>query len=57
MLQIASYFFVIGIIWFVVDAFLIPGLVRARQDEVRRRIAFEMLGPDPRTSVPSVGPG
>lgn len=38
-LQIISYFFVVGIIWFVIDAFLLPDLVRARQEEIRRRIA------------------
>lgn len=42
-LQIISYFFVIGIIWFVIDAFLLPGLVRARQDEARRRIAGDLV--------------
>lgn len=41
-LQIISYFFVIGVIWFIIDAFLLPDLVRARQDEVRRRIAGDL---------------
>ncbi|MFG1403179.1 TM2 domain-containing protein [Xanthobacter sediminis] len=42
-LQIVSYFFVIGVIWFIVDAFLLPDLVRARQEEIRRRIAGQIL--------------
>lgn len=42
-LQIISYFFVIGVIWFIIDAFILPRLVRERQDEVRRRIASELL--------------
>ncbi len=43
MLQIISYLFAIGVIWFIVDAFLLPRLVRERQEEARRRIATEML--------------
>ncbi|MFG1358588.1 TM2 domain-containing protein [Xanthobacter pseudotagetidis] len=43
-LQIVSYFFVIGVFWFLLDAFLLPGLVRERQNEVRRRLAAELLG-------------
>lgn len=55
-LQIISYFFVIGLIWLIIDAFLLPGLVRERQNETRRRIALETFGPDPvTTSVPASG--
>lgn len=42
-LQIISYFFVVGVIWFIIDAFILPRLVHERQDEVRRRIASELL--------------
>lgn len=56
-LQIISYFFVIGVFWFILDAFLLPGLVREKQNEARKRIAFETFGADPAggTSVPTVG--
>lgn len=42
-LQIISYLFALGFIWLIVDAFLLPRLVRERQEEARRRIATEML--------------
>lgn len=45
-LQIISYFFVIGIIWFIIDGFLLPRLVREKQEEARRRIAMELLAGD-----------
>ncbi len=41
-LQIVSYLFVVGIIWWVIDGILTYGLVRARQDEVRRRLAADL---------------
>jgi len=43
-LQILSYFILIGIIWWVIDAFLIPGMIREKQDEIRRRMMVQMAG-------------
>lgn len=40
--QIISYFFVVGVIWWVVDLFLTYGMVREKQAEMRRRIAAEL---------------
>jgi TM2 domain-containing membrane protein YozV len=37
-LQILCYFIVIGFIWVLIDAFLIPGMIRDKQDEIRRRL-------------------
>jgi len=37
-LQILSYLVIIGFVWFIVDLFLIPGLVRAKQAEIRDRL-------------------
>jgi TM2 domain-containing membrane protein YozV len=34
-LQIASYFVLIGFVWLLIDAILIPGMIRERQDEIR----------------------
>lgn len=34
-LQILSYFILIGFVWLLVDAVLIPGMIRDRQDEIR----------------------
>lgn len=43
-LQILSFFILIGFIWVIVDIFLIPGMVRARQDELRRTLASTLRG-------------
>lgn len=43
-LQVLSYFFVVGFVWLIVDAFLIPTMVRERQDEFRWRY-MEALHP------------
>lgn len=42
LLQIASYFLVIGLIWWLIDAFLIPGIINARKDEIRRAVAADL---------------
>ncbi len=42
-LQILSFFIIIGFFWLLIDAFLIPGMVRERQDEIRRRLTMEAL--------------
>ncbi|MDQ0249839.1 TM2 domain-containing membrane protein YozV [Sphingomonas kyeonggiensis] len=34
-LQILSYFILIGFVWLLVDAALIPGMIREKQDEIR----------------------
>lgn len=36
-LQIASYFVLVGFVWVIIDAFLIPGMVRENRDAVRQR--------------------
>lgn len=38
LLQILSYFVFIGFLWWLIDAFLIPGMIRGRQDEIRQRL-------------------
>lgn len=38
-LQILSYFVLIGFVWWVVDFFLIPGMVNHENDELRWRLA------------------
>lgn len=42
-LQILTYFIAIGFIWLLVDAFLIPGMIRQRQNEIRQRMIASML--------------
>lgn len=42
-LQIASYFILIGFVWVIVDAFLIPGMIREKNDEIRRRLTTDFL--------------
>jgi hypothetical protein len=41
-LQILLFFVLVGFIWLIVDLFLIPGMVRARQDAIRERLVAEM---------------
>lgn len=43
-LQILSLFILVGVLWVLVDAFLIPSMVRAKQDELRRRLTAETQG-------------
>ncbi|MCX5479750.1 TM2 domain-containing protein [Kaistia geumhonensis] len=43
-LQILSYFVLIGFIWVLVDIFLIPGMVRQRQNDLRMRYAASLRG-------------
>jgi len=40
-LQILSYFIVIGVIWWLIDAFLIPGMVDGNRNELRRKYRAE----------------
>lgn len=48
-LQILLFFVAIGFVWLFVDLFLIPGMVRAKQDDLRRRLtAAAMADPSRR---------
>ncbi len=38
-LQILSYFILIGFLWWVIDFFLLPGMVRQENDALRGRLA------------------
>ena len=40
--QIISYIFVIGWVWLFIDLFLVPGMVKARTDAIRTKIAAEI---------------
>lgn len=42
-LQILSYFILIGFIWWVIDGFLIPGMIRKKKDDIRQRTTTELL--------------
>ncbi len=41
-LQILLCLIAVGLIWVLIDAFLIPGMVREKQNEIRQRIAQEL---------------
>ncbi|MES2119545.1 MAG: TM2 domain-containing protein [Pseudomonadota bacterium] len=41
-LQILSYFILIGFVWVLIDGFLIPDMIRAKRNEIRQRIALQM---------------
>ncbi len=40
-LQILSYFILIGFIWWVIDFFLLPGLIRQENDNLRYRLGAQ----------------
>jgi TM2 domain-containing membrane protein YozV len=42
-LQILSYFIFIGFLWVLIDAFLIPGMIRDEQEKIRRRMMLNLL--------------
>jgi TM2 domain-containing membrane protein YozV len=42
-LQILSYFIIIGFVWLLIDGLLIPGMLRERRDEMRQKLRLEML--------------
>lgn len=44
-LQILSYFIIVGFLWVLIDAFLIPGMVRDRQNEVRSQFMTQLSMP------------
>ncbi|MGC6399097.1 TM2 domain-containing protein [Sphingomonas sp. FW199] len=41
-LQILSYLILIGLVWALIDAFLIPGMIRDKRNEIRQRLALQM---------------
>jgi TM2 domain-containing membrane protein YozV len=43
-LQILLFFVLIGFVWLFVDVFLIPGMVRSKQQELRQRLAYQLNG-------------
>jgi TM2 domain-containing membrane protein YozV len=49
-LQILSYFILIGFVWLLIDAFLIPGMIRDKRNEIRQNIALQM-GADHRAAL------
>lgn len=42
-LQILSYFIVVGFLWLLIDAFLIPGMVREKQEAIRQKMTTQLL--------------
>ncbi len=44
-LQIASYFILVGFIWLLVDAFLIPDMIRKHMAEMRERLLASYANP------------
>lgn len=43
-LQILSYFILVGFIWVIIDAFLIPGMIRDRKNEIRHHVMTQLTG-------------
>lgn len=43
-LQILSYFVLIGFIWLLIDAFLIPGMIQDKKNDIRARVMTQLSG-------------
>jgi len=43
-LQILSYLILIGFVWLLIDAFLIPGMIREKQNEIREQAMRQLSG-------------
>ncbi|AJP70658.1 TM2 domain-containing protein [Sphingomonas hengshuiensis] len=43
-LQILSYFVLIGFFWVLIDAILIPGMIREKQNEIRGAMLDQLTG-------------
>ena len=41
-LQIISYFFIIGFLWWLIDAFLIPGMIQEHKQRIRSKLMSDM---------------
>lgn len=41
-LQIISYIFVVGVVWWIVDAFLIPDMIRKHQAQLRSEMLHQV---------------
>ncbi len=53
-LQILLFFVLVGFIWLVVDLFLIPGMVRERQEAIRQRLRSEFMSDGRAGAMPVV---
>jgi TM2 domain-containing membrane protein YozV len=42
-LQILSYFVLIGFLWWLIDGFLIPGMLQQKRDELRQSFMLQAL--------------
>jgi TM2 domain-containing membrane protein YozV len=52
-LQILSYFVLIGVVWWIIDAFMMPGMVQDRKDQLRGRFVKQLASqPGRRDELP-----
>lgn len=42
LLQILSYFVLVGFLWLLIDAFLIPSMIQERRNDIRQRLVLQM---------------
>jgi len=53
LLQILSYFLLVGFLWWFLDAFLIQDMLRAKRAEVRARLTGQAVGANPYAALAS----
>ena len=42
-LQILTYFILVGFVWLLIDGFLIPGMIREKKDQIRQSMTMQLL--------------
>lgn len=42
-IQILTYFILVGFVWLLIDGLLIPGMIREKRDQIRKRLTTDML--------------
>lgn len=52
-LQIVSYFLIIGFVWVIIDAFLIPGMLREKRAEMRQSLMVDMMAHGSTDAMPA----
>jgi len=57
LLQIASYFILVGFLWWLLDAVLIQDMLRARRAAIRGRLAGEAMSPPSTLGAPNIYAG
>lgn len=56
LLQIASYFILIGFLWWLLDAFMIPGIIREKNQSIRQLMTNRLLAREEKATALEADP-